>query len=571
MKTKNNSIILNSFGGIDHTKSNNDIHSASNIINYRILNDGSLEKRQGFRYVCDLGGTVRTFFVNTVNGRYTLFALIGNEVFEIDAKNGEKTLLGSIESTEGNACFFFFREILYLLDGKGIYEYIDGAFRPTIGYVPLVAKDWSNNIVGKINEPRNILNRHARATYRMTDSPSGFLCLDAPIASVEAIYVNGGLIDSSRYHINNDLKFINVTGLYEDDVIEVFFTYENGLDTLYARLCSSTSSALFGGIGSTRLFICGGNGTGTVFSTKSIQAAELSTSKKQYPSSTELYFPLGYEFNAGDGINAVQAVIRQYSHVLIFTEGDVWMVTPDDDGSEYATTTSVNARIGCPVEQGVALSDNNPISIGKHSVLSWETSSQNKCTATNISRPIADELSEKWLSDSRIYYDVMRNELWLYNRLYSTVWVYNTVIKAWYKFDGIVADEIFDLDGSVAFIKGSKLYVFDNECKLDIYENGTAVYISASYVTNYSDLGTSKVKTLSDITLRADLFSENLHIGFTDNSKKTSDFLFYDEKNSQNSLITARFPTGRFKHGAITLDSHSSARQKIHSITLNIR
>ena len=569
MKTKNNSTVLNGFGGVNKASGHGDIHSASLIKNFRILNDGTLEKRQGFRFVTDLGGNVRALYGNRINGSFCLFVLIESNVYTID-RWGTLTHLGNVETSEGNACFFFFREMLYLLDGEAVYEYADNAFRKTVGYVPLVAKNWQNDVIGDPHEPRNILNPHARATYIVSDKPSIYLCTGAPIRSVEAVYVNHGTLDPSKYSFNNTFNTVNVQGLQAGDLVEVYFTYENDHNELVRRLCSSTSTALFGGIGSNRLFVCGGNRTGTVFSTKSISNADLQLSRLHYPTSTELYFPEGYEFDAGDGINAVQAVVRQYGHILIFTESDVWMITPDEDGSEFATATGVNGRIGCPVEGGALLSDNDPISIGDHSVYSWETGSQSKCIATSISSPIASELSDDLLRSCGIHYDVTRNELWLYNSSLTYVWIYNTVAKAWYRFDGICADRIFDLDGSVAFIKNSRLYVFDESCYSDTDEYDYCYDISAEYVTNVSALGSGDMKRLSSISVSATLCSDSITVSLSPCEGPTVCSVISDVRNG-TSDITTRLPVGRFMSASLTLATSSPTRQKIHGITLITR
>ncbi|MBQ8849764.1 MAG: hypothetical protein IJ011_05500 [Clostridia bacterium] len=570
-KTKKNTINFDGFGGVDLTKTHSDIFSARSIENFRVLNDGSLEKRQGYRFLSDLGGTVRAFWGGMLDGSYTLFMLIDDTLCFIIPETGERMPLFTVGTSSGSACFFFFRETLYLLDGEKIYEFTGLEFNETVGYVPLVAKDWVNDYIGEINEPRNILNRHARATYTVSDTPSIYLCAGEPIESVEAVYVNHALLSSSRYSINHTFNTINVQGLAAGDKVEVFFTYQNGYDDLMTKLCSATSSALFGGIGSNRIFLCGGSCYGTVFASKNVSRFDIALSQKHYPQSNGLYIPVGYEFEAGDGIAAVQAIARQYGHILIFTESDVWMITPDDDGSEFASATGVNGRIGCPVAGGATVSENEPVSIGAHSVFAWETDSQRKCDAQSISKPIDAELSEEYLKSCSLYYDATRNELWLYSSSQNYAWIYNTVRKAWYKFTGICADTIFDLNGSLCFIRDGKMFVFDDDCYVDTDENGESLPISASYVTSFSDLGTTDFKNLSSVTLRADLYSEPLLLRFDGEGTASVSWNLSDSSESEHSLIDKRVFTGRTKYFSLTLASNGNERQKIHSLTVYTR
>ena len=573
-KKKTKKVALAGFGGVDHTGRHCDVFSARNIENFRILNDGSLEKRSGYRPIAYLGYPIRAVYGCNVSGEYKLFVLIADSVYTIDSEGHISPSIGSVGTVEGSACFFFFRQRLYLIDGEEFYEYTGEGFTAVSGYVPLVAKDWTNSLIGEVNEPRNILTRHARATYIISDPPSVFMCVGEPVESVEAVYVNDALMPEDVYSISDRFNTINVKGLYAGDRVEIHFTYRNGFDALFKRLCASTSSALFGGIGSNRLFLCGSSGSGTVFCTKNVSAADLAASQAHYPESGSLYFPIGYEFDAGDGIAQVQAIVRQYERLVIFTENDVWMVTPDEEGGDIASTTSVNGRIGCPASMGAALSDNQPVSIGYRSVFSWSTGSSSKCDAVNISHPIDSELGEEFLRSCGIFYDVTRNELWLYSKVLPLIWIYNTSRKAWYKFTGIRADYVLDLNGSVAFIKDGCLYLFDNGCDRDTdLIDGTEVAhaVTAVYSTNHSDLGAFGNKNLSAIILSADLGDEELSVDIEAYPDRMREYTVYSSDAGDHSDIRLRCPMERLDRASVSITACGLGRPKIHSLTLETR
>ena len=569
-KKKKNSTVIEAFGGIDHTKSYGDIFSARNIENFRILNNGSLEKRCGYKFLRYLGEPVRAIYTCHINGEDTLFALISNLVYAISLEDNSSREIGAVNTVSGNACFFFFRERLYLLDGEAVYEYSGGAFVNVVGYVPLIAKNWPTNIIGEINEPRNILNRHARATYDI-DMDSLYLCTVDLVDSVEALYVNGLLMPPEMYRIDDRFSTINVQDLTKGDKVEIFFTYKEGHDDLLARLCSCVSSALFGGIGKNRIFLCGDNGTGTVFSSKNVSASDIQQSKRFYPESGELYFPVGYEFEAGDGVSEIQAISRFYDHVLIFTESDVWMLTPDDEGRDFASTTSVNARIGCPVTDGAVLSENEPVSIGYRSLFSWKTGGNGKLDAVNISYPIDDMLDEEFLQGCGIYYDVSRNELWLYHKERPIIWIYNTVRGAWYSFTGIIAERMFDINGNVAFIRDGCLYVLDDDCFEDIEADGSKTPITATYSSNYSELGVLNNKNLSSVTLCAELFGDTMRFELDAPPYKLKEYDIFPSEDDGYSTTSFRCSAERFKHASFSVISQGIKRQKIHSLTLHMR
>ncbi len=573
-KKKTKKVVFEGFGGVDHTESHCDIFSARNIENFRILNDGSLEKRQGYRPIAYLGEPVRAIYGCNVSGEYKLFVLVADSVYTIDSNGQISSPIGAVGTTEGSACFFFFRKSLYLIDGMSFYEYTGEGFTAVHGYVPLVAKDWPNNLVGEVNEPRNILTRHARATYLISDPPSVFMRVGEPVESVEAVYINGVIVPEDLYSINETFNSINVTNLNAGDRVEIHFTYKNDYAELFSLLCSSTSFALFGGIGSNRLFLTGSNESGTVFCSRNVSPTDLTASRMHYPDSGMLYFPIGYEFEAGDGIAQVQAIVRQYDRIIIFTENDVWMVTPDEEGGDIASTTSVNGRIGCPASMGATLSENEPVSIGYRSVFSWSISSSSKCDAVNISHPIDSELDEEFLRNCGIFFNVTRNELWLYSKRLPLIWIYNTTRKAWYKFTGIQADSILDLNGSVAFIKDSYLYLFDNDCEedtdhIDGAEVGRA--ITALYSTNHSDLGTYGNQNLSALILSADLGEEELYVNIEASPDRTNEYVIYSSDTGDHSDIRLRCPVERLDRASVSITACGLGRPKIHSLTLEMR
>ena len=572
-KNKFNSITFDGFGGVDRKESHSGKLLAKSIVNFRILKDGSLSKRQGFNFVTDFGEDLRALYSATVNGETILFLLLGNTAYTYAVATKELSPLGEVGTDNGNACFFHFRERLYLTDSQGIYEYRDGEFSPVSGYVPLVAKDWPNDLVCDVNEPRNILNRRARATFLVADPPSPFLCVGEPVESIEAVYVNQAKQKSERYSIDQGFNAIVVQGLVTGDRVEVHYTYQNGYDTLLSRLLSSSYSAIFGGIGNSRIFLCGNNGSGAVFGSKNVSELDISRSQKEYPDSNGLYFPIGYEFDAGNGINSVQSIIRHGDRLLIFTEGDVWMISPDEGKNDASGAVSVNAGLGCPVFNGAVLTDNDVISIGNGAVWKWTASSgsQGGYVSEKLSAPIEDAVIDGFFKNCGLYYDSARRELWVYGKSSETAWIYGFDSKAWYSFTGISADSMLDLDGNAAFIKDGKLYVFDDSRSTDRNEEGIETVPQAIYIGNSLDFGSSEYKNLSSVVFRGDLHYGNIVLIFESDSGEEVSYTLSDSKNYDHSVFQKRLSSGRFKYGNLSLISSSGRGQIIHSLTLSAR
>ena len=572
-KNKFNTITFDGFGGVNLTESHSGKLLAESIVNFRILKDGSLSKRQGFKFVTDFGESLRAVYSATVNGEQILFLLLGSTAYTYTVATETLTPLGEVGTDSGNACFFHLRERLYLTDGEEIYEYRDGGFSKASGYVPLVVKDLPNDVTLEINEPRNILNRHARATFTVSDPPSPFFCVDGPVESVEAVYVNQALQKPQRYSIDEGFNAIVVQDVETGDQIELHFTYKNGYDSLLQRMLSSTCSALFGGIGSSRIFLCGGNGSGSVFGSKNVSDLDLSLSRKLYPESNGLYFPIGYEFDAGNGINGVQAILRHGDRILIFTEGDVWMITPDEGKNDAAGAVSVNARLGCPAPDGAVLTDNDIVSVGDGAIWKWTASSgsQGGYVSEKLSAPIEGAADESFFKNCGLFYDSARRELWVYGKSAEKAWIYGFDARAWYCFSGFSADKMLDLDGNVAFIKNGRLYVFYDNRSTDLNEDGIESIIQSVYIGNSLDFGSSEYKNLSSVIFRGDLHYGNIVFDFKTNNGEEVSYTLSDSKNYDHSIIKKRLSSGRFKYGKLSILTSSGRGQIIHSLTLSAR
>ena len=559
-----------SFGGIDHTKDHSGKTSAESIVNFRLLSDGSLVRREGIRHFITLSGNIRAVCTGIFNGAYKLLALVGNTVSAISVQSGTITTMGTVGTNKGTACFFFLKEDLYLADGYYIYRYNGSEFAVTTGYVPTIGRNWPCSKIGEINEPRNILNRYGRITYLVDEPYSRYLCASDPIDSVEAVYVNGVLREEDEYSIDFQFNSVVIPTLNVGDTVEIRYKFKDSYSTLRKHLASSSSYALFGDTTGIRLFFCGGSGTGKVFQSRQVSEGQLYEASQIYPNCDALYFPAGSEFDVCNGTNAANALVRYRDKLLVFTDSDVWMVS--SDGNDGALATGVNSRIGCPVVRGATASHNDPFSIGRDAVWHWsDTSFSDKsCKATNLSAPICGDLDEAKLKNCGIFYNSSTNEVWVYSKQEDIVWVYGLDSNAWYTFTGFHATDFFDLNGKLAFYQGKKIYVFDNELEFDIDESGNELPIIASYSSGIEDPMDGRTRTLRSISLRADLNGGPITLEFIPDFGEIQTYVLRDEKENGHSLISKRVTSGRFKYGRFKITA-SPVKQLIHSLKINAR
>ena len=176
------------FGGIDTKDVTGRGGKAADIVNFRVLPDGTLKKRCGYRRVASMPGKIRAMLTGYFDGEFLGYVLADGQVFKLDFATGERTLIGSIGSISGDASIFYYLGNIFVIDGEEIYQLKDDEIISAEGYVPLFGKNWGSTYPGEINEPINLLNPRARISYIVSDPPTIFLATLYDVVSVEAVY-----------------------------------------------------------------------------------------------------------------------------------------------------------------------------------------------------------------------------------------------------------------------------------------------------------------------------------------------------------------------------------------------
>ena len=572
-KQKSHTLTFDGFRGMDYRLMRTNNQVAADTFNFRILSNGSLEKRPGYRILADLGNTIRAFYTSMANGRSVIYVLVKSSFYSVDLFTGNKSLLGTVTTTSGNACIFSFNSVLYLMDGVDCYVYRGNGLSLVGGYVPLIGKDWTNNYVGEPYEPKNILTRRARISYVVShDAPSIFMCTGEPVESVQAVYRNGILLDPADYYIDEEFETINVKGSDAGDRLEIYMTMKNSSAELLSFFLSCTRSIMFGGTNNHRLFFWGGRDSARIFCTSYVTAAQKAASAKHNVANNDFYVPEGYQFSVGSGGAAVQGCACHYDRLLIFTETDTWMATHNASGLDEFSLTPINLEIGCAAPDGVASVGNHPISLGRHSLYQWYQESDviNRCNARRVSEEIDGFLLPQDYANSALYYNLYQNELWFYNKETGVVWIRNLSNGYWYQFFGIYADRFFDADGRVGFVKGSLLYVFDDTRYYDQDSPTTTQSIHASYSV-FSDFGTDDSKNLARLSLHCETGGGEMYFAFLEDGVKDLFYPLFSNVPPTYLQINQRITSGRFRFGKITLSAPGGGRPIVHSMTLQTR
>ena len=184
---------VSEFGGI-RTNARLSPTGASDMRNFRILSDGSLEKRCGARLRFYLSGSVRGAWEGAVEGKSYSFAVAGASVYLLNQDDpvGEPTPIYYLPSSEGQVTFLSYADRLYLCDGVSLFRFVPGSstFTTTECYTPLYGKNWSPIGMGPIYEVRNLLQNRIRIHYLNSSGETEFR-LPYTAKRIDCLKVNG--------------------------------------------------------------------------------------------------------------------------------------------------------------------------------------------------------------------------------------------------------------------------------------------------------------------------------------------------------------------------------------------
>ena len=78
------SITISRFKGMDRRTEGSDPQGSATVNNFRFTHDGSLEKREGYKWLATITGKVRALWTGYVDGAQRCFVLADNAVYELD-------------------------------------------------------------------------------------------------------------------------------------------------------------------------------------------------------------------------------------------------------------------------------------------------------------------------------------------------------------------------------------------------------------------------------------------------------------------------------------------------------
>ena len=569
MSSKNTlSLSYKGFGGIDGRKSHSGGKNIYDINNLRITEDGTLEKRCGYYKIISATDMIRDVWGGRINGKYKCYYIVGSSVYLADIIRGKSTLIGTLSEASSYVKFLFYMDSLYLYTQHGFYKVSEDSLSVVLGYVPLYGKNWGCNYPGTINEPLNILNGYARISYKIPEVHSSLLATGRPILRIISVYQNGILLPEDRYYKDPVYNGVNVSKLSEGD--EIILTVAFDIEENKYKFLSSSNIKVIGGINDTRLFLWGNTAGDPMYASSFVKPSDSKASSHYFSECSSIYFPENYEFTVGDGRYSIKAIEKHYDRLLIFTEGNTWMINASSFPSESAPITTINSSIGCTSSMGVSSIGNDPVTIYKNGIYRWtsNTDKPDECNAYCISGEISHLLSRNFYKNAKVFKKVDTNELWVTEQEQGgNIFIYNIDKKTWVRYSNVSACDFFGANGNIGFFYNKIIYSFSDSFYDDEGENASIYGIETSITIKNVTFGTLKKKKLLECVTSGESHSGN--INFTIKPNTGNDIQFSITQNSQHSAYTKRINKGRFvfiKEMIIQTSPEDSARHKIHDL-----
>lgn len=535
--------------------------------NFRVLSDGSIEKREGYRHLATLPDLARAVCVFEDSGEEVLLAVAGNCLCRIRKADGDLQTAPVFATTEGNILFIRHEGVLYILDGETFYRY-DGGVSVTEGeaHIPIIGKGWPVNaqIHQSVHEEPNLFCRKACFMYAppsSTNTAVNAVCFDRPVASVDHIFAGTTDLSGRKITLDEDgrrLAFESPCYLGGKE-LRVYVTLPDG-----GKLPSVTQAFSYEGLGFSRLFLYGGDDPSVVYA--SCQADTDPMVQPSHVADFQLYFPAASvsSFGKGRRVNAIRRMARK---LLVFLEKESLISKDAVDNGEPIDFISLSKEVGCSATEGVHLLDEKTLvvvdRVGIYKI-TVDVTMEEDCVIRRISDSIGNQMGSAFCTGVSLCSHRKNSELWFADPSgKGEIFVYCPDSGNWCVYDGIRADFIVDLWGDVAFLEGQFVNLFDKTCTVDKASYGE-LDIEARFKSHYFDLGKPESdKRLSGTLILTDLDGGALEVRLSDGGYLAEFTLDGDANPNFPYLYERALKSGRFRFASLELRATGAARQRV--------
>lgn len=556
-------LVVDGFDGIRYASALTG-DGASQMRNFRVASDGSLEKRCGMTTLYSLSGVIRGVWQGTLDGNNYLMIVAGNAVYVRTPNASAPTVDFYLQTTEGPVCFAVMGGVLFLFDGDDIYRYMTSvsSFSISYGYAPLYGKDWHPTQLGSVNEPRNMISQRLRIRYL---NSSGATTINLPFTtrSIDHADVDGETF--TDYSFTPQTSVLRIPSARAHGVLNIAITIAS-IFSQRATIARTNQGYVYRNATRETLLLYGGQSGYRVYNSSPVTDDMLSESSAIYYSSDPLYFKSPCGFYLGDQQHPIHALCRDRDRVLALSDHSIWAI---EYAGEDLISYAMEGNIGCSTPGGVALCGNDLVVIHDSGIykLQFPSGKSDVCIPSALSDGTSELFPASLLQNGILAWFPERNELWLRDPTETTeglVWVLSFSKREWYCFNGIPATAFFEINGNIGFGTSDGRLVFpDNDAVTD-----DGVPIVAFYQSHF--LAFSKpenYKRSYRATVCADTGGASLtFIMKTEREERT--FTMAGQASDKPSFFDFRAASGRFRFLRYQITATGNVRTRIYRLSI---
>ena len=472
-------ITVTEFGGIRRTSALTG-GCASDMRNFRISSDGSLEKRTGTMALYNLGQPIRGLWQGSIGNDDFLIVVAGTGVYIKWSGQSTLALRKRLETSSGNVSFFIYRKVLYMIDGDEVYRFASNSkiFIKSAGYSPLYGDNWDPLQMGEVNEPINTLSQKIRIRY---DNSIGSTVFNLPFAPEQLgrVTVDGFSITPNPY-VEGSTSF-SIPQQYAHGTLIVSLTLSDA-QVHREKTAAFTESLLFADANRSTVLLYGGSEGQMLAYSAPVSEEMLAESKSFHGTSEEgIYFPVENMFSLADPAHPIHAIFRDRNRAVALNDRFAWAL---EFSGDRLVSYPLEGGVGCASPGGWTLCGDRPVTIHTGGIfrLRFPSGESDVCIPESISQEIIELLPASIFQNGILAWFPGRGELWMRDPTETDeglVWVYKPERKEWYCFDNLYITKFFEMEGTIGFGTADGTILLPDETSYtDNGEPVTAIYRS---------------------------------------------------------------------------------------------
>ena len=503
-------ISVKKFLGLNENGDNNlKVGEASVCENFKVTNNGDLEKRAGTILLYTLGAApVKGMWHGFVNKREIFVAACAGHLWMVMDEGAWKNSpadLGAY-STQNDVCFFGFEEKLYALNGDtyAVLYYatnawhLDDVSSGSYGYRPLVKIAVQPDGEGELLEQVNKLNGLRRCWISPDEESLSFQLPETNLQSIDYVKnlaTNAYLVAGTDYTtdtVNGIVTFTTAPGLGVNSY-EIGWIYGTNFASTVKKMLYAEKYA---GTQDNRVFLYGDGSNHAFYSGLDYDGKPRAD-----------YFPDLNEVDVGDANTPITSLIRHYAKMIAQKPNETYSIDygvvtlADSTLTPAFYSTPINKNIGNQAPGQVRLVQAAPRSLCEGGLYEWRSGtsyaaniSMDERQAKRISDRIQKTLQAMDFSKVHCYDDDFNYEYYIVDKDGNAL-VHNYAADAWYYYTGIDAYIVYSV-GKTVYIgtKSGKILKLDSETYGDVGDStltcAEATVNKATWETKITESGT---------------------------------------------------------------------------------